>query len=135
MLTRGELEQFNESLDRCTGAPPFFDRFYEVFLGSSDEVAKKFEQTDFVKQKQALKSSLYLIMMAAEGREDTQAHLERLAQIHSRGERDIAPELYELWLDSLLKVVLEFDPFFTLELDRIWRKAMHIGIDFMIERY
>ena len=27
MLTSDELERFNESLDRCTSAPRFFDRF------------------------------------------------------------------------------------------------------------
>ena len=59
-----DIELFNDSLDRCSGRPGFLDRFYELFLASSDEVAEKFERTDFRKQTRVLKASLYIMMMA-----------------------------------------------------------------------
>jgi hypothetical protein len=56
-------------------------RFYTLFLASSDTVAKKFEHTDLNKQARILKASLY-IMMSASGESERIVHLERLAKLH-----------------------------------------------------
>jgi len=58
-MNEREIELFNDSLERCTRASGFLDRFYELFLASSEEVAKKFKHTDFRKQKRALKPEFY----------------------------------------------------------------------------
>ena len=63
------LEAYVGSLTRCLGIPAFLDRFYEIFLASSPEVAEKFKDTNFARQKVALGQSLYLMVMAAEGGE------------------------------------------------------------------
>ena len=52
------LKTFEDSLQRCNSNPNFLDRFYEVFLASSPKVKEKFAQTDFVRQKRALRASL-----------------------------------------------------------------------------
>ena len=62
-------------------------------------------------------------------------HLERLAQLHSRAELDIKPELYDLWLDRLLQAVREFDPLFDDDIDAAWRRLLQPGIDFLKARY
>ena len=56
-----------ESLARCLNDSRFLDRFYELFVSSSDSVADKFRDTDFDNQKRILASSLYLMIMAMEG--------------------------------------------------------------------
>ena len=61
-LTERDVEVFNDSLERCTSARRFLDRFYELFISSSPEVAAKFANTDFRVQKAAVKVSLYMIM-------------------------------------------------------------------------
>jgi hypothetical protein len=87
-VTPREIELFNDSLERCLSRPGFLDRFYELFLDSSDEVREKFRHTDFQKQKRMLKGSLYMIMAAAEEKPEGFVHLERIARMHNRHERN-----------------------------------------------
>lgn len=132
-MNETDVELFNDSLERCSGRPGFLDRFYELFLASSDEVAKKFERTDFRRQTRVLESSLYIMMMA-ELPEFTE-HMERIAKLHSRTELDIKPELYDQWLDCLLRAVEEFDPLFDMDTKIAWTRILHHGIEFMKSGY
>jgi len=129
-----DIELFNDSIERCSRKPDFLRRFYVLFLGSSDEVAKKFEHTDLKKQARMLKASLYTMMLAGSGSERV-VDLERLARLHSRAELDIKPELYDLWLDRLVQAVGEFDPMFDLEIEAAWRRVLQPGIEFMKSGY
>jgi len=134
-MAERDIELFNDSLERCTGRPGFLDRFYELFMASSEEVAAKFKHTDFRKQKKALRVSLYKMMLVREGNAGADADLERLAHLHSRRQLDVRPELYELWLDRLIQAVREFDPVFSGETEKAWRNVMRPGIEFMKARY
>ena len=134
-MAERDVELFNDSLERCTGRPGFLDRFYELFMASSEEVAAKFKHTDFRKQKKALRVSLYKMMLVREGNAGADVDLERLAQLHSRRQLDVRPELYELWLDRLIQAVREFDPLFSGESEKAWRNVMRPGIEFMKARY
>jgi hemoglobin-like flavoprotein len=134
-MSERDVEVFNDSLERCTRHPRFLDRFYELFLASSEAVARKFTHTDFKKQKRALRTSLYMMMLVTEGKAEGDVHLERIARRHSRSELDVKPELYELWLDCLIQAVKEFDPSFNRETEGAWRSIMRPGIEFMRSRY
>jgi hemoglobin-like flavoprotein len=129
-----DVELFNDSIERCSCRSDFLNRFYTLFLASSDTVAKKFEHTDLRKQARVLKTSLYIMVSASGGPERT-VHLERIAKLHSRAELDIKPELYDLWLDRLVQTVKEFDPMFDLEIDTAWRRVLQPGIEFMKSKY
>jgi hemoglobin-like flavoprotein len=129
-----DIELFNDSIERCSSKPDFLRRFYTRFVASSDKVAEKFKHTDLQKQARVLKISLY-IMMLASGDSERKAHLERLAQRHSRTDLDIEPELYDLWLDRLVQAVRESDPMFDTETETAWRRVLQPGIDFMKSRY
>jgi len=130
-----EAELFNDSLERCTASSEFLDRFYDLFLASSREVAEKFRHTDFPKQKRMLKASLYMMVLVADGKTEVQENLQRIAKRHSRTDLDIRPELYMLWLDCLIQAVRECDPRFTPETETAWRKIMECGITFMQSHY
>jgi len=134
-MSEEELELFHDSLSRCSSTPRFLERFYELFLASSPEVRDKFRQTDFPKQRRVLKASLYMMMLAAEGRPEGRDHLERIAVRHGRGGLDIRPPLYDLWLMSLLQAARECDPSWSAETERVWRQVMEEGIAFMKARY
>src|ERR1700730_10193504 len=84
-MHEGDVELFNDSIERCSCRSDFLNRFYTLFLASSDTVAKKFEHTDLRKQARVLKTSLYIMMSASGGPERT-VHLERIAKLHSRAE-------------------------------------------------
>ncbi len=46
-----DIALLNDSFERCTARSRFLDRFYDLFLASSKEVAEKFSRTDFRKQR------------------------------------------------------------------------------------
>jgi hemoglobin-like flavoprotein len=134
-LNERDAELFNDSLERCTSGRRFLDRFYELFVASSAEVAAKFANTDFRVQKAALKVSLYMIMASIERKPEGTVHLERIAARHSRSGLDIGPHLYDLWLDCLIQAVRECDPLFGEETEQAWRRVMRVGIEFLKSRY
>lgn len=129
-----DIERFNDSLERCFERPGFLTRFYTHFVASSDAVAKKFEHTNLHQQAKTLKISLYIMAMAGT-RPERALHLEELARRHGRTALDIGPELYDLWLEQLLRTVEEFDPRFDPEIEKVWRRVLQPGIDFMKSRY
>jgi hemoglobin-like flavoprotein len=128
-------ELFNDSLERCTASPEFLDRFYDLFLASSREVAEKFRHADFPKQKRMLQASLYMMILATDGKAEIHRDLQRIAKRHSRTDLDIRPELYTLWLECLIQAVRECDPQFTPETEAAWRRIMEQGIKFMQSYY
>ncbi len=130
------IATFDASLRRCDAGHGFLDRFYELFLGSSPKVREKFEHTDFGRQKRLLRASFCLILMSAEDPDgDPEPYLGRIARRHSASGLAIGAELYDLWLDSLLEAVEEYDPLFDPEISEAWERMMGIGISYMLQRY
>jgi len=41
MMNNKQLNIFNDSYQRCIADLKFIDRFYEIFLSSSDEIKRK----------------------------------------------------------------------------------------------
>jgi hemoglobin-like flavoprotein len=123
---------FEASISRCVAAGDFVRAFYERFLAASPEVARLFENTDFAKQHAVLKNSLYSMALFAIGLPEGVAHLERIAQRHSRRGLDIPPSLYALWLDTLLQTAREFDSKFDPDIEQAWRSLLGAGIARMI---
>ena len=80
-----------------------------------------------------LKASLYIMMMSE--RPECAAHLGRIAKLHSRTELDIKPELYDQWLDCLLRAVEEFDPSFDMDVRNAWTRILEHGIESMKSGY
>lgn len=134
-MIQKDIAIFNDSFLRCQNKTGFLDRFYQLFLASSEEVKAKFKNTDFNKQQMALKSSFYMMMLTVQGNARGRRYLEEIADLHSHGRLDIKPEMYDLWLECLLKTVEEFDPFYDDQINRVWRSLMDEGIKFMQSRY
>ena len=130
------LEVFDRSLRRCDALPYFLDVFYTKFLDSSPDVAKKFVNTDFVRQKRALRASLHHLLLAAQDQEKgPDAYLAGVAERHGEGQLEIGAELYDLWLDSLLATVKECDPEFSPEVEKAWEDVMMVGIQYLCRSY
>jgi len=134
-MIQEDIAIFNDSFLRCQNKEGFLDRFYELFLASSKEVRRKFKNTDFRKQQMALKSSFYMMMLTIQGNARGQRYLEEIAELHNSKRLDIKPELYNLWLDCLMKTVEEYDPQYNEKIGRVWRSLMNQGIRFMQSRY
>jgi hemoglobin-like flavoprotein len=125
------LDVVDRSLQRCLcSGPRFLDLFYEKFMAASPAVREKFSRTDFVRQKRALRASLWMMLMAAEDEAGgPERYLALLADVH--GARGIGAELYDLWLDSLLATVEECDPQHAPEVRDAWEQVMMVGIHYM----
>lgn len=99
-------------------------------------VRKKFEGTDFVRQKRVLRASLDLMARAADDEDRGPEHyLGDLAVRHSREQLDIGSALYDFWLDALLATVKEFDPEYGPDVERAWEDVMSFGIRYLLSRY
>ncbi len=134
-------ELFNDSYERVSNwALPagsknaFFDSFYARFIATSPEVARAFEHTDMDRQVRMLRQSIvYLVNYYANN--NVNDFLRRIAVRHSRQDLDIAPELYDLWLEALIATVEEFDPRYTTDTGMAWRQVLAPGIAFMKSYY
>jgi hemoglobin-like flavoprotein len=130
-ITPNITEIFNNSYERCTKDDQFFDRFYQIFLASNEEVKKKFRLTDMEKQKGMLKNSL--IFLLASYLDSSQ--LNKIARSHSKQQYNIEPKLYVFWLDSMIESVRVTDSHFSEDIESAWRAVMQKGIDYMIRNY
>lgn len=135
MAVKDDVELVNDSLERCTPHVDFFTSFYERFRSSSDEVEKKFEGTDLRRQTRALRDAFYLLLRAVGGDPEAWQALELRAVRHDHRHLDISPGMYQLWLESLLVTIREFDPKLDRETEAAWRRVMQKGIDFMVSKY
>lgn len=130
-----EQSAVTQSFGRCSVNPKFLDRFYEIFLASSPAIAPLFRNTDFAKQKVALRSGLTLMMMYNEGNKLGQQGLDRIGQSHSRQKLKIDPSLYPYWIDSLIKTVKECDPKCDATLEAEWRTALKKGAKHIADQF
>ncbi len=108
----------------------FISRFYDIFVGKSDEVAKLFGDTNMSAQKTMLHDSLhYMVEFFTSAK--TGPHMESIARIHGRRELGISDEMYDLWLESLMEALKEFDPEFNDQVELAWRLVLSPGITYM----
>jgi hemoglobin-like flavoprotein len=134
-MDKSTLKIFDESLRRCNAVPGFLDTFYDKFIASSPKIKEKFADTDFVRQKRALRASLHLMLLAAEDDQAPERYLKDLAVRHGRHQLNVGAELYDLWLDSLLATAKACDPEFTADVEDAWEKVMMVGIGYLLSHY
>jgi len=115
---------FELSLGRCLQSEDFLRTFYQRLLASSDAIAEKFRFTDMDRQRNMLESSLKLCKEAVAGTPEGLAQLTEIGRSHDRFHRDIKPEWYPLWLDSLVVTAADFDPKWSPEIEQAWRHVL-----------
>ena len=128
-------ELVQASYDRCLAAGDFFQTFYDIFLATSPEVATKFVQTDFSKQKNIIKASVAMLIRLGSGNANARRIIEKVGDTHGQQALDIRPALYDLWLDSLCNAIQRHDPEYSAELETLWRDSMQEGIQLVTDRY
>jgi len=127
-------DSFHRVMHRTIEDKDLIQRFYEIFLSSSPEAAKKFEKTDMEVQKQLLRQSVSF-MLSFSTTLKSSSHLKSIARRHSKSQVDIHPGLYDQWLNCFLKTVKEFDPEFDQEIELAWRVILSPGIAYMKYHY
>ena len=84
-------------------------------------------------QKQLLRAGILNLVLFARGMPDTK--LRALGQSHSRAQLDIHPELYDLWIDALLKTIGQHDEDLQQADLQAWRAVLNKGIDVIKAAY
>jgi len=123
------LAEVKQSYGRVCLNPKFLDRFYDIFLASDPRIKPLFAKTDFKKQKDALRNGLAMLLAHLDGKPAGTMTVNRIAHTHNKKNMNINPNLYQFWIDSLVKTVKEFDPQFTPDLERSWQKCLRVGAD------
>tara|TARA_R110002094_G_scaffold1276_3_gene6131 strand:+ start:388 stop:798 length:411 start_codon:yes stop_codon:yes gene_type:complete len=128
---------FDQSFERCCTrkAPlPFFHDFYSRYIVSDSRVADAFRDTDMLQQEKVLEKSFYrlLVFYTTNNSDD---YINHIAVRHNRHNLNINPQLYDLWLETLLDTVAEFDPLFDDSIELAWRLVFSPGITYMKYKY
>jgi hemoglobin-like flavoprotein len=122
-----QYEDLQQSYGRCLRDRNFIDRFYAVFMDSHPAIRPMFAQTDFGRQRLALRRGISSAIFHAARSPLSARTVEQMAQVHSlEGRAPVDPALYPYWIDSLLKVVAETDREADDKLLRRWREAMGV---------
>jgi hemoglobin-like flavoprotein len=129
------LDTFHGSFRRCQASAGFFPLFYEKFIGAHPEVAEKFVGVDMRKQYFVLQASLHMVALSSHDNQAAQLYLAKVAERHSQRQLNIAPGLYDVWLNCLIAAVAEVDPRYSPAVERAWREVLSAGIAFMQSRY
>ncbi len=127
-------DQVQESFARCNLKDYFIDRFYENFLASNDVFAEMFASTDFSKQKELLRRGISMMILFADGNPVGRIAIERLGLSHGQGKMALPRDIYNYWIDSLIKTLSETDSQWSPGLEKQWRDTMTSGIDHMARR-
>jgi hemoglobin-like flavoprotein len=108
-------------------------KFYEIFLDADPRFRVMFRNTDFIKQRELLTHGILILLQYSEGVTTGEMAVRRIGELHRPEKINVTPDMYPIWVNSLMKAVAELDPEFTPELERQWRNALQKGIDTMIQ--
>ncbi len=112
----------------------FFECFYDYFLESSPRIREKFKETAMENQHKMLKKSFYSLLVFY-GSNQADDYLIKIAQKHDSAHFDIHPDLYDIWLDTLMTTLRNFDPKFENDVELAWRLVLSPGITYMKFKY
>ena len=134
-IDAADIKEIRMSYGRCIAISDFFDQFYDRFLISHPDIRKKFENTDFVKQKDLIKHGVNMIIGYADNNPIAIRVLTRIRDSHSRENLNIDPHYYRYWAESLIKTISANDTRLDDSLIDVWRKVLAKGIDFISSGY
>jgi len=129
---RSEVRLFHESLQRVDENEEFMDFFYQDFFENATGAKQFFSFIDMARQKRKLKAALHMLVMLVDDSPGAELYMEHLARVHRRYR--IPPEMFEVWLDSLVYAVSRTDPLFDTDVETTWRRVLRKGIDIMTDR-
>lgn len=122
-------ELLTDCLQRCLENDNFLIEFYRRFIDSSDEIKTLFRDTDIEAQQKMMAKSLMSMISASDENWLNDNYLTELAATHKQ--RGIKPEHYELWEESLLATIKDFDDKFSDTTESAWKQVIQRGKQFM----
>ena len=123
-------ELFNDSYEFVlNNSDEFFDRFITTFINSSPLIKEAFRNTDMDNQKSMLKKAItHMVIFFTTKR--ASPYLIAISKAHINT-HNIAPHLYENFINTLISTLDEIEPHFSNETAVAWRITLAPGIEFM----
>jgi len=128
-LSRSERILFNASFDRCLETCKvdidFVNCFYSKLRSSDTEVAKILDSFPLGHRVQTLRHSIYTMIEFSERRMSANQLVN-----HSCAylQDSLKPCMLDLWLNSLILAVSEFDRNYTPDILALWYRVMEPGV-------
>ncbi|QEP43446.1 globin [Ectothiorhodospiraceae bacterium BW-2] len=128
-LTPQENCIVHDSLNRASQHEEFIDIFYDDFFHNATGALQFFKVVDMERQKKKLRSTLKTLIQAIDEEPGLEFYLEYLARMHQRFH--IPPEMYEVWVDSLMVALRRCDPLFCQSQEELWRRVLQHSVDIL----
>lgn len=130
------IREVNKSYGRAmVNNRTLIERFYELLMAASPELPPIFANTDMDKQNYLLEQGLNMAILYPQENAIAKHALKRLRKLHNRDNLNIAPELYQYWIDSLVAAIEEADPEFDSRTAVHWRTVLAPAVEFIKEGY
>ncbi len=129
------VEEVKRSLGRSLINGDVFTTFYDFFLRADPRIPQLFENTDWEEQKRLLRQGVNSVISFYDGSQTAKSTMDRIRYTHGRDRKNIPPDLYDFWVDSMVKAVKEHDDQFTPELEERWKEILTYGADFVRSGY
>jgi len=129
------IHRVHASLNRSLADSDFIEIFYEIFMAADAEIRQMFANTEFQRQKKLLRKALLSAVTFAAGGEVARQRLTLIRESHNRAHMNVRPELYPLWVNSLVQAVARCDPDYGPRLDQEWRVVLQPAVDFISSGY
>lgn len=94
-----------------------------------------FSRVDMQKQNELIRQGVERLIDFAAGSETAQQELGRLGESHGRSGLNIAPELYSVWVNTLMDTVRTHDSEADDNVEAAWRLTLRRGIELMTSLY
>lgn len=94
-----------------------------------------FAQVDMQQQNRLIRQGVEHLVSFAVGSEESSEALRRVGISHGQHGLNIAPELYPIWLDTLMDTVRNHDPEATDDVEAAWRVVARGGLDLIASLY
>lgn len=125
----------NRSFGRCCNADEFFNTFYSDLMDRYAEISDMFAETDFNKQNELLRVALELMLMFDYGSDAARQAMSNIRETHSQGQRNVKPEFYDNWMDSLMRACAKHDTEFNQDIENAWREVLSGAINYIKSGY
>ncbi len=124
------------SLGRAlTNMPDLTDKFYIRLLADNEEIQNHFKNTDFTKQRKLLNGAISMVVLFDSGDETAHRVLSEIRRTHCKKMMNIRPELYKVWEDCLISLIVEADPECNKPIENEWRRIVSKATDFISGGY
>lgn len=126
--------EIRKSFERI-GADNLVEAFYPRFLKADPRIAPYFANTDMAKQKGILKQAFVHALQFAAGVPESVETVGFLGETHCKSRMNILPELYTVFLNTVLETLSAADPQWNKQLESAWRSQLQPVANAMISRY